>query len=202
MRPGRRSVKDNFPAQRRRIRVTSFSVIHDRALLEEIEKLTATPWEGLVFRHMFGDYPPDRENVRGARWNPPEIPAIYTSTRKEVALAEAEYQIDNQPLRPWARRVLYHVNVRLASVLDLTDGQSLIKLGITEDNLQSLNHSPCQKVGGAVDWLGHDGLLVPLARANGSNLIIYPNRQTPGYEFRQVKMEEIAPSKFESQSRM
>jgi RES domain-containing protein len=171
-------------------------VIHDRTLLEELEKLSAAPWEGLVFRHMFGEAPPDRENRRGARWNPPEVPAIYTSIHRDVALAEAEYQIRNQPIRPWARRVLYHINVRLSSVLDLTDKQSLLRVGITDDKLLSLDHSSCQLVGGAVNWLGHDGLLVLSARAQGLNLIIYPNQQTPGYEFRQVDMEEIEKSKF------
>jgi hypothetical protein len=81
-------------------------------------------------------------------------------------------------------------------VLDLTDKQSLLRVGITDDKLLSLDHSSCQLVGGAVNWLGHDGLLVLSARAQGLNLIIYPNQQTPGYEFRQVDMEEIEKSKF------
>jgi RES domain-containing protein len=53
---------------------------------------------------MFGDYPPDAENTRGARWNPPGVAAIYTSLARDGALAEAEYQIAVQPIRPRARR--------------------------------------------------------------------------------------------------
>src|SRR5262245_12010369 len=99
---------------------------------------------------MFGSYPPDRENVRGARWNPPDIPAIYTSVMRETALAEAQFQIDNQPLVPRARRVLYHLRLRLSSVLDLTAPEVLPKLGITADKLGSADHSMCRSVGGAV----------------------------------------------------
>jgi RES domain-containing protein len=46
---------------------------------------------------MFGDYPPDAENILGARWNPPGVAAIYTSLTREGALAEAEHQIAIQP---------------------------------------------------------------------------------------------------------
>jgi len=171
-------------------------VIHDRALLEELEKLSARPWEGAAFRHMFGSYPPDRENLRGARWNPPDIPAIYASISRETALAEAQFQIENQPLVPRARRVLYHLRIRLSSVLDLTVPGILPELGVTLDELRSPDHSMCRSVGGAVEWLGHDGLLVPSARADGVNLVIYPNRQGPGFQFESLRAEEIEPDRF------
>lgn len=51
---------------------------------------------------MFGDYPPDAENTRGARWNPAGVAAIYTSLTREGVLAEAEHQIAIQPIRPRA----------------------------------------------------------------------------------------------------
>jgi hypothetical protein len=48
----------------------------------------------------------------------------------------------------------------------------------------------CQRIGGAVEHLGHDGLLVPSARHPASNLVIYPNQQTGDYGF-VVLSEEI-----------
>lgn len=65
-------------------------MIYDRELLDKLDKLRADQWQGEAFRHMFGDYPPERENQRGARWNPAETPAIYTSLTREVALAEGQ----------------------------------------------------------------------------------------------------------------
>ena len=96
-------------------------MLYDRDLLERLEQLRALPWRGEVFRHMFSDYPPERENQRGARWNPPETPAIYTSLSRGVVLAEAEFQIGLQPIRPTARRTVYRISVVLGSVVDLSD---------------------------------------------------------------------------------
>jgi RES domain-containing protein len=140
---------------------------------------------------MFGDYPPERENQKGARWNPPETPAIYTSLTRDVALAEAEFQISLQPVRPRARRTIYTLEIRLASVVDLSDRNLLATLGVSEPDLVGLDYSVCQRVGGAIAWLGNDGLLVPSARANGVNLVIFPNQQKSDYEFRAKASEAI-----------
>ncbi|MGH7389696.1 MAG: RES family NAD+ phosphorylase [Candidatus Rokuibacteriota bacterium] len=166
-------------------------MIYDRQLLDKLDQFRADPWRGEVFRHMFGDYPPERENQRGARWNPPETPAIYTSLTRAVALAEAEFQIALQPVRPKARRTVYRVGVTLSSVVDLSDRSRLRILGISEDDLTSLDHRACQRVGGAVEWLGNDGLMVPSARADGANLVIFPNQQKSNYEFRVMSSETI-----------
>jgi hypothetical protein len=49
----------------------------DRSSLDSIlASLKSSTWSGWVFRVMLNDYPPDRENTQGARWNPPDIAAI------------------------------------------------------------------------------------------------------------------------------
>src|SRR5437016_13018236 len=113
---------------------------------------------------MFGELPPDRENHRGARWNPPETPAIYTSLNRETALAEADYYINLQPLRPQAPRRMYRIGIALNSVLDLSDWEALATFGLQRNAFGSTNLGQSQLLGGAVEWLGHDGLLVPSAR--------------------------------------
>lgn len=67
----------------------------------------------------------------------------------------------------------------LQNVLDLGSLDSLAAVGITEADLRSDDLTACQAVVGAVAWLGHDGLLVPSARAEGNNLVIYPISQDP-----------------------
>ena len=141
---------------------------------------------------MFADYLPERENTLGARWNPPEVPAIYTSLARETVIAEAEYQINMEPRRPLVRRTIYRIQVSLQSVLDLSDAETLAGLGLNQAELAAIDHTACQRIGGAVEWLEHDGLLVPSARAaDGINLAIYPNRQGPNYEFRVLDSEVI-----------
>ena len=165
---------------------------HDRELLQALERFEARTWRGIVYRHMFASYSPERENTLGARWNPPEVPAIYTSLARETALAEADYQISMEPLRPVVRRTIYRIQVSLRSVLDLSAPGTLAKLGINEPELAAIDHASCQRIGGAVEWLDNDGLLVPSARiTDGVNLAIYPNRQGPSYEFRVLDSEVI-----------
>ncbi len=164
---------------------------HDQKTIEVLEALPPMSWSGTVFRHMFGQYSPDRENRSGARWNPPETPAIYTSLQRETALAEADYSISLQPLRPQAQRWLYTITVALSSVLDLSKWESLSRIGLSRESLLSFDYSSCQRIGGAVEWLKHDGLLVPSARAEGVNLVIFPRQQTQDYRFEVLDCQEV-----------
>jgi RES domain-containing protein len=69
---------------------------------------------------------------------------------------------------------LYTLRVSLQNVLDLTAADLLPRLGITDDVLSSDDHSPCRTIGGAVNWLGHYGFVVPSARrTGGTNLVIF-----------------------------
>lgn len=162
--------------------------------IETLENCASFPWRGTVFRHMFAKFPPDRENVRGARWNPPETPALYTSLLRETAISEADYYIGLQPIRPSAQRVIYRIDVALGSVLDLSDGSALSRLGIDITSLALVDHADCQLIGGAVERIGHDGLLVPSARSEGVNLVIFPNRKKPDYRFEVLDSEKLPPS--------
>jgi len=145
----------------------------------------------MVFRHMFAGFPPERENTSGARWNPPETPAIYASLERTTAMAEADYYIGIQPRRPRAQRLMYRISVNLSSVLDLSDWGVLSSLGVDEVIFATADYSASQNVGGAVEWLGHDGLLIPSARAKGTNLVIFPNQRKADHLFEALDSEEI-----------
>jgi len=161
-------------------------------VLRAIAEISSSPWHGIVYRHMFADYGPDRENTLGARWNPAGVPAIYTSLSREAVLAEVEHQLRMEPLRPSVRRTLYRIEITLSSVIDLSSWSILEKLGLSPEGFAGIDHAACQKIGGAVENLEHDGLFVPSARlTGGTNLVIYPNRQTPRYRFRVIDSEII-----------
>jgi RES domain-containing protein len=142
-------------------------------LLDQLQSLKVAPWEGIVYRHMLGDYPPERANTRGARWNPPEVAAVYTSLNRETALAEAEYRLGLEPFRPRIKRVIYAIRVKLLEVIDLSGREDLAKLGIAKTDFEGFDFTACQLIGGAAQWLGSDGMLVPSARHRGTNLVIY-----------------------------
>jgi RES domain-containing protein len=162
--------------------------------LETLATLAGKPWEGEVYRHMFADIPPDRENTLGARWNPPELPAIYTSLARDVVIAESDYQIAMQPRRPKTRRTVYRIAVRLRSVLDISDPKIMSALGLNAGILADMDMRRCQEIGSSVERLEHDGLIVPSARTKGINLVIYPNRTAEDmYRFDITDVDIIDP---------
>jgi RES domain-containing protein len=161
-------------------------------LLNLLEALESRAWDGTVWRHMFGTYPPRRPNQLGARWNPPGVPAIYCSLDRETALAEGEHAIRMQPLRPTVARTIYKLHVHLEKMLDLSSRSALLELGIGDRELSDVDHERCRELGGAAEWLEHDGLLVPSARGSGSNLVIFPRKQGSKKHFEEIDSEVVS----------
>ena len=73
-----------------------------------------------------------------------------------------------EPRRPNATRVPYELRVGLQSVVDLSSEASFSAVNLSMDDLRSDGFSACKRVGGAVAWLGHDGILVPSVRSPDS----------------------------------
>lgn len=152
----------------------------DEQLLESVARLPAGSLETVVWRHTFGDNDPQRANIGGARWNPRGVDAIYASLERQTSIAEGEYRVQLEPLRPRIRRSVHKMEVRLARVLDLTGKPSLDAVGLTRQDLASTDMERTQAVGWAAERLGCDGLLVPSVRGEGgTNLVIFPNRMEP-----------------------
>jgi len=168
--------------------------VDDQQKLKEIlAGFQSKEWEGDVYRYMLADNSPERENVRGARWNPPQVAAIYTSLQRETAIAEVEYRLKLEPcsLRPDIRKTIYRIKIKITSLIDLSDDNSLKKVGIDREKLSNVDYSICQCVGGCIEWLEHDGLLVPSVRDEGTNLVIFPSNRKNNYLFEVVEEEEI-----------
>lgn len=167
--------------------------MHDPNLLDRLETLPWSPWKGLVYRYTLGDYPPDRANYKGARWNPRDTAAIYSSLEKKTVLAEAQYRLSIEPFPVRLALWLHTVRVEVDSAVDLRDAELLRELGISEAELQDDDYSPCQRVGGAVAWLGRAGLFVPSARAGGGagNLVLFPEAGER-FEFEVVERKSVS----------
>jgi RES domain-containing protein len=150
----------------------------DLIAAEIFEELPAQPWHGTLYRVMLGDYPADRENVVGARWNPPGVGAIYTSELAATAIAEVDYHLrqQSQPIRRDLKRTLYEIHVELGAVVDLAQSLSrLAKIGIDETKLMADDMQISQAIGKTITWLDRDGLRVPSMRAAGCNAVVYPS---------------------------
>lgn len=154
----------------------------DRRLLERLARLQPARWEGVVWRQLPAVVSPTEPNTRGARWNPPGVLAVYASLTAETARAEALHRHSVQPTRPTKPQRLHEIRVSLLSLLDVRSLELLAELDIEPDLLKSADMSLTQQMGGAAEWLGHDGLIVPSARHAGSNLVIYVAKMSPNGE--------------------
>lgn len=165
--------------------------IHDPELLDAIESLGSETLDGVtVWRHMFNDNPPELSNTRGARWNPAGLAAIYTSEERETAIAEGQHAIDSQPLRPRARRYVYELSVSTSKALRITV-DDLPTLGLDPADLTSPDFAACQRVGAHAAFLGYDALIVPSARADGGNVVIFVNELAADAGFDRVSVEQL-----------
>ena len=165
-------------------------MIYEPQFLDFLQEQEGGNWDGEVFRHMFAYFPPHRENTGGARWNPSGVAAIYASLKRATALAESEHQISLQPVRPRVRRTIYRIQIRLDNALRLPQS-ALDHLGATAEVIAAIDLGPCQMIGGAVAWLEYDGMIVPSARHQGSNLVLFPTNQSVDYTFDVVGEEVI-----------
>ncbi|MBV8200296.1 MAG: RES family NAD+ phosphorylase, partial [Acidobacteria bacterium] len=71
--------------------------------------------------------------------------------------------------------------VSLRNVVEL-NRQALDKLGASDELLNGFDYTFCQEVGGAINWLSHDGFIVSSARGPGRNLVILTGHQDPDDE--------------------
>lgn len=164
----------------------------DRKGIEEIlASLKQEYWEGNVFRVMLADHPPDKENRVGARWNPENLAAIYTSLCAETAIAEVDYHLNQQPrpIRKDLRRTLFEIKVELSAVANIANAlDDLSAVGISLAELFNNDWRASQEVGRLAAWFESDGILVPSARAQGLNLVIFPSRvNSDSYRFEIIK---------------
>jgi RES domain-containing protein len=143
---------------------------------------------------MLNDYPPDRENTQGARWNPPDIAAIYTCLEPKVCIAEVEYGLSRQsrPIKPGLRKTLYQIEVTLSATVDIGPVMPALEgIGIGKSQLFADDMKMSQEIGRLTTWLGFDGLFVPSARSNGNNLVIYPAWTNESYKFEVIDKKPL-----------
>jgi RES domain-containing protein len=165
-------------------------MVFEESLLNVLEDRGTTSFSGIVYRGAMSGQPRLRPNVRGARWNPPDVAAVYTSLEEATARAEWEYLRASQPVRPRGDLIVSKVDVNLDAVIDLSDPDVLrqqfgIVLGSLPDDVSG--YRPCQEIGGAAAFLGRSAILVPsLRRLTATNLVIFTTNVMAGSESYEV----------------
>jgi len=167
-------------------------LIHDPTLLERLSRFRTEVFEGESFRATRKSLDPLAVSTRGGRWAPPgEIAVLYTSLTREGALAEIAFhwgQLTPLPSKPAS---LHRLRVTAQRALRLIRA-NLDALGVSTADYLSLNYTQTQKIGAAVAFLGCDGLVVPSARWDCENLVIFAENHNVGEsDLQLIASEEV-----------
>jgi hypothetical protein len=152
--------------------------IHDRVILDALEALEPVPFNGIVWRINRAGREPLRGAAANGRWSASgEFEVLYTSLLSDGALAEIGYRLSLQPV--WPSRVeheIHVIEVKTERNLRFADVASLAPLGVDTARYRSFDYGATQAIAAAANFLGFDGLIVPNARFDCSNLVIFTER--------------------------
>ncbi len=152
----------------------SHRALDDRLLdlLGEIEAQTsdATFWRAVRTGRSIID------GSRGSgRWNTTEMSVWYGATEPEGAIAEMHYHLSRgQSVFPSKiRHDLYELSIKTTQTLVLADMKQLKTLGVDESRYKEILYTRTQEIAAASAFLGFDGMIVPSARWNCNNVVLF-----------------------------
>ncbi len=152
----------------------------DLDLLDKVDALPRTPYEGTAWRIAREGRDPLQGYPAAARWDPGTFDVIYTSLTREGSLAEIHFHLSRQPVFPSKLvSVLHRITLRARRALQLVELSAFEALGVRGDRYGELDYERTQAIGDAAYFLGFDGLLVPSARWDCQNLVVFTDQLAP-----------------------
>jgi RES domain-containing protein len=152
----------------------------DLDLLDKIDALPRTLYEGSVWRITREGRDPLQGYPAAARWDPGTFDVIYTSLAREGSLAEVHFHLSRQPVVPSKLiSMLHRIAIRARRALQLADLSAVEALGVGADRYAELEYERTQAIGDAAYFLGFDGLIVPSARWDCQNLVVFTDQLAP-----------------------
>jgi hypothetical protein len=157
--------------------------VHDGAILDALDAIEPEPFAGDVWRVARKG----REALQGSsavgRWSPfGEFEVLYASLDAEGAIAEIGYRLSLEPI--WPSRIsheIHRIDLRLGRALRLADLSQLAPLGVDVAKYESFDYVATQAIASAAHFLEFDGLIVPSARYECSNLVVFLDRIGSGH---------------------
>ncbi|MCH7794304.1 MAG: RES family NAD+ phosphorylase [Proteobacteria bacterium] len=153
----------------------------DVDLLDALESLTPEPFDGDVWRIIRNGRDPLQGYPAGARWDPLGVfDVLYTALDPDGAHAEVFFHLNRAPVFPSRTAYLLHtIRVQTRKTLRLADMTALAALKVDTGRYSELDYTQTQAIGDATHFLGFDGLIVPSARSESRNLILFMDRLDP-----------------------
>jgi len=154
--------------------------IHDRVILDALEALDPEPFNETVWRVTRKGREPLRGSGADGRWGTSgEFEVLYTSLVREGAVAEIGYRLSLEPV--WPSRIAHEIHAiraQLERALRLVDVAALAPLGVDIAQYRTFDYAATQAIAAAANFLAFDGLIVPSARFDCANLVVFVERVT------------------------
>lgn len=147
----------------------------DPSLLERLEDYVPRPYNGTIHRVVWVNRSPVQgSNGKRGRWSSPEGQFETLNTSLEPEGASAEFVAFLSLFEQWPDRNALNceLGVKLKKVVELSV-EDLENLGVSQTDYQGRDYSRTQEIADALNYLGCDGLIVPSARYDCKNLIIF-----------------------------
>lgn len=150
----------------------------DPELLAFLDALEGQPFSGDVWRVTWATRNPLTGSSGGGRWSPEgRFDVLYTSLQKDGALAEAYHHLSRAPVMSSSHMFLNRMSVSLDYVLKL-DADRLMALGMQEPRASRPRDNPGPQIGEAAFMLDYQGLIVPSARWDCFNLMVFLDQRS------------------------
>jgi len=173
--------------------MSSAGRVHDRSILDALEKLDPQPFDSDVWRVTRKGRDPLRGASANGRWGAPgELEVLYTSEQREGALAEVGFRLSLEPVWPSLIQHQIHIlAVRAERTLRLVDMDDLANLGVDIARYQTFEYGATQAIAAAAHFLEFDGMLVPSARFSCSNMVLFTDRVSDTGHLQLVSSEDV-----------
>jgi len=173
--------------------MSSAGRVHDRSVLDALEKLDPEPFDSDVWRVARKGRDPLRGSSANGRWGAAgELEILYTSEQRDGALAEVGFRLSLEPVWPSLIQHQIHIlAVKVERTFRLVDMRELENLGVDISRYETFEYGATQAIAAAAHFLEFDGMLVPSARYACSNLVLFTDRVSHTGRLQLVGSEDV-----------
>jgi hypothetical protein len=166
--------------------------LHERELLDALERMPSEAFSGTAWRATWATRDPLRGSAAGGRWSPTDpFEVLNTSLEADGAIAETHYHLSRAPVFSSAHLKLHRLHVETCQTLRFDDINALARFGVEAAAFRQMTYERTQALGAAAHFLEFDGLIVPSARWQCLNLILFLDRLDVGAALRVEETLEI-----------